>query len=310
MSINRQSSTTGVTVLSFAKINLGLKIIGRRADGFHEVRTVYQTIDLSDRLSFRRRRDDRVVLQCHDPCLPLSTDNLVVRAAELWMEKSKIRRGVTVTLEKRIPTGAGLGGGSGNAATTLMALERLWGPKLSEAALFDLAATLGSDVPFFLLGGRVLGAGRGEELFPLPDLKPLTLLLASPGLLISTREAYQKASLRLTKRRLANNIARFRAEVFEKESAFALFENDFESALFPEYPELRRLKRALLAAGAQRAQMTGSGSTVFGVFPSVPTARRAEKELQSSQSTSTLLTFVVRSIPRSQYKKRVFAAGE
>lgn len=214
-------------------------------------------------------------------------------------------------LEKRIPVGAGLGGGSSNAAITLLALCRLFRLELHPARLLEIASSLGSDVPFFLLGGRVLGIGRGNELFPLPDVKAAAILLAVPkDLRIGTQDAYQRASLWLTNSRQANNMARFGSAVFEKVSALELFANDFESVLFPEYPELQHLKAALLAVGARSAQMTGSGSAVFGLFPSISDARRAEKELRSRLSASSLLTFVVRSIPRSQYLKRIFAASE
>lgn len=309
MSTDRRSPVRLLAARSFAKINLGLKLIGPRADGFHELRTVFQTIDLCDRLVFTPRRDRRVVLESSDARLPRGEENLVTRAARHLFSKAHVRAGVTISLEKHIPVGAGLGGGSSNAAVTLLALNRLFRFKLSPEDLLAVAADLGSDVPFFLTGGRALGLGRGEEIIPLPDATPATLLLAVPALSISTREAYQKASLWLTKGRRANNMARFPLVVFEKESALELFENDFESVLFHEYPVLRRLKRKLLAVGARQAQMTGSGSAVFGFFSSGSRAQQAETKLQSYHSTSTLSTFVVHSIPRSQYLKKVFAAS-
>lgn len=310
MSTSRRSHPKTLTARSFAKINLGLKLIGRRADGFHELRTIFQSVDLSDRLTFTARRDDRLVLTCSEERLPTDSRNLVVRAAELLFAAAGVRRGVNISLDKQIPIGAGLGGGSANAATTLLALNRLFHLKADASRLQGIATELGADVPFFLLGGRALGLGRGDELLRLPDPQPTVLLLACPPLSISTREAYRKASLWLTKKRSPNNITRFRLEVFEKESAFELFENDFESVLFSDYPELQRLKSTLLGAGARGAQMTGSGAAVFGFFASLSDARRAERELQSYQSTSTLLTYVVRSIPRSQYLKKIFAAPE
>ncbi|MFI5173364.1 MAG: 4-(cytidine 5'-diphospho)-2-C-methyl-D-erythritol kinase [Terriglobia bacterium] len=299
-----------LTVRSFAKVNLGLKIVGRRTDGFHELRTVFQSVDLCDRLTFTARRDSRILLKCPEIPLPLGEDNLVVAAARLLSTAAGLRRGVNILLEKGIPVGSGLGGGSSNAATTLLALNRFFKLELNPNQMLQIASALGSDVPFFLLGGRALGVGRGDELFPLSDVKATTLLLAHPtGVCISTPDAYGRASLWLTNRRPANNMARFGSEVFEKVSALGLFENDFENVLFPEYPELRHLKTALLAVGAQGAQMTGSGSAVFGIFPSISDARRAERELQSLLSASSLSTFVVRSIPRSQYLKRIFAAS-
>ena len=268
-------------------------------------------MDLSDRLTFTPRRDSKIDLKCPDVHLPLTADNLVVAAADLLFATAGARRGVDILLEKRIPVGAGLGGGSSNAAVTLLALCRLFRLELSPAQLQEIASSLGSDVPFFLLGGRALGIGRGNELIPLPDAKGTAMLLVIPkDLRIRTQEAYERASLWLTNSRQANNMARFGSAVFEKVSALELFENDFENVLFPEYPELRHLKTALLGVGARSAQMTGSGSAVFGLFPSISDARRAEEELRSRLSASSLLTFVVRSIPRSQYLKRIFAASE
>ncbi len=309
MSPNRRLLTRPLTVYSFAKINLGLKIIGRRADGFHELRTVFQTIDLCDRLRFTPRRDGRLHLTCADPQLPVNRANLVLRAARLLRSETGSAQGFDIHLEKKIPVGAGLGGGSSNAAATLLAIHRMARLRLTTAQLLALAAKLGADVPFFLIGGRALGIGRGDELIPLRDARPTPLLVACPNLSISTREAYQEASLWLTNKRRPNNMTRFLSEVFEKESALELFENDFESVLFPEYAKLRRLKATLLAAGARAALMTGSGSALFGVFSSPAAARRAEVQLQSSHSTSRLSTFVAHSLPRSQYWKRIFAAS-
>lgn len=312
MSLSKRSPTPSLSARSFAKVNLGLKLIARRADGFHELRTVLQTVDLWDTLRYIPRRDRRIVLKCNDPYLPLSSENLIVRAAKLWLEAAQVREGITVCLEKRIPVGAGLGGGSSNAATTLLALERLFVQKLPSGRLHELAGELGSDVPFFLSGGQALGMGRGDVLVLLPDLKRSPLVLVCPHFSIATRDAYRKASLWLTKKYKTHNMARFRLKVFEKTSALGLFENDFESVLFPDYPELGRLKSRLVAAGAEHAQMTGSGSAVFGVFRTWSDARQAEKKLQShpSPSSPALTTFVVRSVLRSQYLKRMFAALE
>jgi 4-diphosphocytidyl-2-C-methyl-D-erythritol kinase len=305
------SPSRSLTIRSFAKVNLGLKLAGRRADGFHELRTVFQSVDLSDRLTFTPRRDSSILLKCSEFHLPLRADNLIVAAAELLFAAAGLRRGVDILLEKRIPVGAGLGGGSSNAAITLVALHRLFRLEVSADQLLEIAFSIGSDVPFFLLGGRALGIGRGNELLPLPDVRATAMLLATPkDLRIPTPYAYERASLWLTNSRQTNNMARFGSAVFENVGALELFDNDFESVLFPEYPELQNLKTALLAVGARSAQMTGSGSTVFGLFPSIPDARRAEKELRSRLSAPALLTFVVRSIPRSQYLKRIFAASE
>ncbi len=309
MSTNRALRVRSLAARSFAKVNLGLKLIGRRADGFHELRTIFQTIDLCDHLTFEPRSDSRVVLDSACPGLPSGDDNLIVRAAHQVLRVGRARSGVTIHLDKQIPMGSGLGGGSSNAAVTLLALNRMFRLSLERGDLMRLASSLGADVSFFLVGGRAFGIGRGDELFPLPDNPPANLLVVCPPLVISTREAYQKASLWLTKNRPLNNMARFRLLVFEKERAFELFENDFESVLYPEYPRLRRLKQALLDSGARHAMMTGSGAAVFGVFADRAQAHQAEKKLRLSRTTSGFSAFVVRTLPRSQYLKRIFAVS-
>lgn len=310
MSTSRRSVASSVLACSFAKVNLGLKIVGRRSDGYHDIQTVFQTIDLHDRLTLTALRAPRIEFTCDDARLTPTAENLVVLAAQRFRKAAAIRGGLAIHLEKRIPVGAGLGGGSSNAAATLLALECLFGRNLGVLQRVRLAKKLGADVPFFLRGGRALGFGRGDEIVSLSDTRARALLLACPALQISTADAYRWASLRLTKLRRANNMARFRLRFFEKESAFTLFENDFERVLFARYPWLRRLKRQLLAAGAEEAQMTGSGSAVFGVFASLEAARSAEARLRSSPSWPALQTFVVRSLPRSHYAKRILTAFE
>ncbi|MDD5542515.1 MAG: 4-(cytidine 5'-diphospho)-2-C-methyl-D-erythritol kinase [Acidobacteriia bacterium] len=310
MSTSRRPLESSVLACSFAKVNLGLKIVGRRRDGYHDIQTLFQTVTLHDRLRFARLRTGKIDFTCNDPRVPRNSENLIVRAAQLFRKETGLRAGVAIHLEKRIPLGAGLGGGSSNAAVTLLALERLFGRRMGDLRRLRLARSLGADVPFFLCGGRALGFGRGDEVVSLPDGRLATLLLACPDLPISTAHAYRWASLGLTKVRRANNMARFRLRFFEKESVFTLFENDFERVLFARYPLLRRLKRRLLSAGATEAQMTGSGSAVFGVFSSVQAARSAEARLRSSPSLPALQTFVVRSLPRSHYAKRILTAFE
>ncbi|HVF45648.1 MAG TPA: 4-(cytidine 5'-diphospho)-2-C-methyl-D-erythritol kinase, partial [Pyrinomonadaceae bacterium] len=165
---------------AFAKINLGLKVLGRRADGYHEIRTVFQTISLHDRLTFETTADGRLELACTDPSIPADETNLVMRAAAALRERYGAGRGARVTLEKRVPAGGGLGGGSSDAAATLIALSHLWDLKADAGGLSELGARLGADVPFFLTGGTALGTGTGTRVVPLEDAPERHLVVVTP----------------------------------------------------------------------------------------------------------------------------------
>jgi 4-diphosphocytidyl-2-C-methyl-D-erythritol kinase len=230
-----------VKVETYAKINWSLRITGRRADGFHDLETVFQTISLHDTLTFTP--SDRLSLTCSDPTIPTDETNLVMRAA----------RGAryAIHLEKRIPAGGGLGGGSSNAAATLIALGR---PDP------QLALSLGSDVPFFLIGGTAYATGRGEVLTPLPPMTGIPLLLVLPEERVMTKDAFAR-------------ITRYSAPLgIDAYRDFANFTNDFEVPVFAMLPRLRSFKERLLDAGAVWAGMSGSGSTIVGAFKN-PAAR-------------------------------------
>jgi 4-diphosphocytidyl-2-C-methyl-D-erythritol kinase len=230
-------------VPSYAKINWSLRIVRKREDGYHDIDTVFQTISLADTLTFERA--DRFALTCSDRTIPVDDRNLVAKAARaLGADR------VAIHIEKRIPAGGGLGGGSSNAAVTLMTLSKMFS---IDAPLDQLALKLGSDVPFFLIGGRAHGTGRGEILTPLPDIDPVPLLLVMPRERVSTREAFQ-----LVWRPLPSAVA--------VPLGAAAPTNDFEEPIFARYPRLREYKQRLLQAGATFAAMSGSGSTIFGVF--------------------------------------------
>jgi 4-diphosphocytidyl-2-C-methyl-D-erythritol kinase len=264
-------------VPSFAKINLSLKVLGKRSDGFHELRTVFQSITLADRLEidYEPGRGSSVELESSID-IP---DNLVTRAARALMDASSIRGSVRFRLHKRIPMGAGLGGGSSNAAAVLLALPALARKPVPLPELNAIAATLGSDVPFFLYGGAALGLGRGEQLYPLPDSGPRHALLVTSGIHVSTPAAFAalaRAPLtELTPTAQANKMNRFQSVAWGMACAStsgcgweAFCENDFEAAVFPKFPLLKSLHRKLNRSGASPARMTGSGSALFGVFPS------------------------------------------
>ncbi len=275
-----------------AKINLGLEVLGKRPDGYHELRTVFQTIALYDELKLevsRKRSGGRVVeMVCNLPELAGSS-NLAARAAEALVEEMGVQRRVRLMLEKRIPPGSGLGGGSSNAAAVLRELPRLLAKRLHPARRLALAAKLGADVPFFLVGGLAIGLGRGDEIYLLPDLPPRPVVLVHPGLHISTADAYRRldqvrvgAQARgrrtLTTAASGHNILSFSASVQSRR--WNRLKNDFEPVVFSAYPELARLREVLARAGASPALLSGSGSAMFGMFDSQAAARRAASQVR------------------------------
>jgi 4-diphosphocytidyl-2-C-methyl-D-erythritol kinase len=288
---------------AFAKVNLGLKLLAKRADGYHEIRTIYQTIALHDRLEISLdKAGEGIRLECDNLEMPAGRENLVYRACELWRRATGFRGGVRVRLEKNIPAGSGLGGASSDAAAALEGLERLAGERLPERLLFHLAAQLGSDVPLFLLGGRVLGCRRGEEVYPLSDLSPRKCLVVFPGFSISTTEAYGEAGLLLTRRGKDRSMKSVGAWPQFSLLHWGPAENDFERVVFARWPELARVKRLLIRAGAEIASLTGSGSALFAVFPSAPQLLRASKLIPRGW-----LKFTTRTLSRAEYWRLRFA---
>jgi 4-diphosphocytidyl-2-C-methyl-D-erythritol kinase len=288
-----------IRLRAFAKINLGLRLLAKRPDGFHEIRTIYQTIALHDRLELSLgKAKEEIRIECDNPEIPSGDENLVYRACELWRRATGFRGGVRARLEKMIPAGSGLGGASSDAAATLEGLERLTGEKLPPRLRFSLAAQLGSDVPLFLLGGRVLGCGRGEEVYPLPDLSPRKCLVVFPGFSISTAEAYREAGLRLTSKGKVRSINDVGAWPQFPLLNWGPAENDFERVVFARWPELARLKRHLIRAGAEIASLTGSGSAVYSVFESTGQLLHAFKLIPKGW-----LKFRSRTLSRADYRR-------
>lgn len=252
------------TLPALAKINLDLRVIGKREDGYHELRTIFQTISLADSIDLSFQAARRTSITLDDPlAIP---DNLVERAARLALRAMRMAGRVGIRLKKRIPMGAGLGGGSSDAAAILLALPVLAGREIALPRLIDLAGQLGSDVPFFLFGGRAAAIGRGTELFPLPDLPAQFGVLAAPGVHVSTAEAYRALGARLTNALHPNKIVSFQSQLWGQGSA-GTGVNDFEAVAFEAHPQLKAIKTKLMKAGASPALMTGSGSAVFGLFP-------------------------------------------
>lgn len=287
---------------SFAKINTGLKILRKRSDGYHEIRTIYQTIGLHDRLGISLSPAGKgIAVDCDNPVIPGGKGNLVYRACEAWAQACGWRGGIQVEIGKKIPLGSGLGGASTNAAATLLGLERLTGNRLDFPTLHKLAAALGSDVPLFLLGGRVLGCGRGEEIYPLSDLPPRACLVIFPGFSVSTADAYREAGLRLTEQAGTAYIGNFGAWPQFPLMSWGPAENDFEQVVFARWPELARLKRRLIRAGAEVASLTGSGSAVYALFPSSREMARALKLIPKGW-----FAFPTRTLVREEYHRELF----
>ena len=245
-------------VLSYAKINWSLRITGKRADGFHDLETLFQQITLHDVLTIERA--NRLSLTCDAPDIPTGDTNLIVQAA-----RSLGAPPVAIALEKRIPAGGGLGGGSSNAAATLVALDAMFEMRTPPERIRELALQLGSDVPFFLVGGTAYATGRGEVLTPVASVAPVPLLLVLPDVRVSTAEAF--AGVRTYSKPLG--VGAYRRMIADEILANAvLLTNDFEPAIFARHPELARHKQQLLDLGAAWAGMTGSGSTIVGAFRS------------------------------------------
>jgi 4-diphosphocytidyl-2-C-methyl-D-erythritol kinase len=275
-----------ITLPAFAKINLGLRVLGRRADGYHEIRTVFQTVTLHDGLTFETTRDGRLELTCTDPTIPTDESNLVLRAASALRERYEVSLGACVRLEKTVPAGGGLGGGSSDAAATLLALAHLWDLKADVRELSELGARLGADVPFFLAGGTALGTGTGTEIAPLEDAPKLQLVVVTPAVRVSTAEAYKALGApALTKAEALVNLSVSRTEADFPDSLCDVMSNDFEAVVVRLHPEIGRVREALRAAGATRASLSGSGSSVYGVFESELEAGRAAGALGGAEGS-------------------------
>jgi 4-diphosphocytidyl-2-C-methyl-D-erythritol kinase len=292
-------------VVALAKINLDLRVLGKRPDGYHELRTIFQTISLADTLEVGFLPGRRTEVALLDP--QKIPENLALKAAEAAIEAMGARGRVLIYLRKRIPMGAGLGGGSSDAAAVLLALNALTGRPLPLNRLCELGASLGSDVPFFLLGGAAVGIGRGTELFPLPDSPSQFGLLAVPDVAVSTAGAYAALSPRLTTKSQENKIVSFQSLVWDRGVSNSGC-NDFEAVVFERHRRLARLKRRLLDAGASTALMTGSGSAIFGLFPTEAARRSALEQLSGTKSGERYFRFSL--VNRSRYRLRWWRALE
>src|SRR5579863_4199550 len=291
-----------VRIPAFAKINLRLEVLGKRSDGFHELRTIFQTISLKDELRLKATRKPGIELRVTgNPSLSDEPQkkNLVYRAVDAIRHELKIKNGVAIELRKAIPAGRGLGGGSSDAAAALLGYLRLVKKQLPRERLLALAATLGADVPFFLEGGRALGISKGDEIYPLPDVPKRHLLVVSPeSIHVSTPDAYRWLNAsQLTNSPANPKLYGFCALAWSLQGGPLL--NDFEEVVFQQFPRLAKIKRDLLQNGASEALLAGSGSAVFGVFPSPAKARRAAVGFPLDQ------TFVCETISRDSYRRLI-----
>lgn len=311
-----------ITVRSSAKINLGLRIGPRRPDGFHGLRTMYTTIDLHDRLTLNVEPSGQgIAIHCSDPKVPCDPTNTCYKAAELVLKALNRTAAVAITIEKALPVQGGLGAASGNAVATIFALEKALNQQLAARERAQIAAQIGSDLNLFLYGGLTLGTGRGEEVWPLPDLPSIPLVVVTPEVGVSTPAAF-KAWDALTQDQGSATMNEFNHRVYEwlstasgvpalgGDRAETLLldlvrtgiSNDFERVVFPEIPALRQVKSALEREGAVYASLSGSGSTLYGLFRSAAEASQAAERLNAAG----MRAIATRTLPREQYWREMF----
>jgi 4-diphosphocytidyl-2-C-methyl-D-erythritol kinase len=268
---------------AYAKLNLGLEVLGTRQDGYHELRTIFQTITLHDDVVLSPRPRE-VTLVCDHPDVPVGEGNLALRAALDLRTYAKLERGVEVALVKRIPVAGGLGGGSSDAAAVLMGLDRLWRLGLGADGLQPLARRLGADVPFFLIGGTALGLARGDEVFPLHRQVKAEVVVVDPERPLSTAEVFKRLDASLTPRENTHRIFRFvSSDLAGQGTAFPILSNDLERPALEEAPDLAArvdlIRGILVREGALMASLSGSGASYFGLFDDPRRARRAQARL-------------------------------
>ena len=295
-------SRVSLTLPSFAKVNLHLRVLGKRGDGYHDIFTIFQTISLHDTVSFDLA--DELSLECDDPDVPTDGSNLILRAGERLRDSFGISRGARIRLKKRIPMGGGLGGGSSNALVALVGLSRLWEIDAEQHKLKLIGAELGSDVPFFFEGGTAAGMGRGTEIEPLPDFLAEYMLIVTPSIHVSTTSAYAGLRAESLTNEESNRILRVcRSEAKSVDFLRSAATNDFEATVFAEHPEVRRVRQSLIELGASRAMMSGSGASVFAIFDKDETRRAALKALDDEVNWRK---FAVAAVSRDQYRTRMF----
>jgi 4-diphosphocytidyl-2-C-methyl-D-erythritol kinase len=301
-------SDSTLTLPAFAKINWSLRVLGKRGDGYHEIDTVFRTISLHDTISITPTEEHDIALSCDDRSLPADERNLVWRAALALRVRCSIQRGARIRLEKRIPVHAGLGGGSADAAATLLGLACLWNATITESELLELAAGLGADVPVFFYGGTARGTGTGTDIAPLPDAADKFLLVVKPNANISTSKAYEALNAAaLTTSDAKTILSSSQRSSFPDSFSSAALLNDFAAVVVLLEPEIERARVALMKADASAALLAGSGAAVFGVFDNKDAQERA---IQKIELETGWRVFPCSTVGRNHYRSAMGAAGE
>ena len=275
-------SNNDISLKALAKINLGLDVVRRREDGYHEVRMIMQTIQLYDRLDIKRTQEPGIQIQTNLSFLPVNENNLIYKAAKLLMDEFSITDGVSVKLDKRIPVAAGMAGGSTDAAAMLIGVNRLFSLGLTKRQLMERGVQIGADVPYCIMRGTALAEGIGEALSPLPPMVKCPVLIAKPSISVSTKFVYQ--NLKLDDTTIHPALDRLIDDIKAKNlhDIAAHMGNVLETVTIPNYPVIDEIKKHMLSNGAVGAMMSGSGPTVFGLFDDEDTAKKAYKAMRSS----------------------------
>ena len=275
-------SNNDISLKALAKINLGLDVVRRREDGYHEVRMIMQTIHLYDRLDIKRTKESGIQIQTNLSFLPVNENNLIYKAAKLLMDEFSITDGVSVKLDKRIPVAAGMAGGSTDAAAMLFGMNRLFSLGLTKRQLMERGVQIGADVPYCIMRGTALAEGIGEELSPLAPMVKCPVLIAKPSISVSTKFVYQ--NLKLDDTTIHPDIDLLIEDIKAKNlhDIAAHMGNVLETVTIPNYPVIDEIKKHMLSNGAVGAMMSGSGPTVFGLFDDEATAKKAYKAMRSS----------------------------
>lgn len=279
-------------ILAPAKVNLFLRVVGVREDGYHLVDSLMAPVNLYDEVYITRprQRREKLTVTCDHPQVPQGRTNIAYRAASLLLREKGLHGPVQIHIRKRIPVGAGLGGGSSDAAATLLGLSRLFYPGCDQGYLLSLAAKLGADVPFFIFGRPARAVGIGEQVIPISSLPRLWMVILYPGFPISTRWAYERFPMKLTKS-IENTSMSFSLK--DPKTLACLLVNDLEQVALRRYPRIAFLKERLIQEGAVGALMSGSGSSVFGIFT---TERRTRKAFDRLRREKGVRTYLVRSL--------------
>lgn len=271
-----------ISLKALAKINLGLDVVRRREDGYHEVRMIMQTIHLYDRLKITKMKTPGIEIHSNLPFLPVNENNLVYKAGKLLMDEFGIREGVRVDLLKRIPVAAGMAGGSSDAAAMLYGMNQLFGLKLSRQALMERGVTIGADVPYCLMRGTALAEGIGEKLKQLPPMVKCPVLIAKPQISVSTKFVYQ--NLKLDEHTVHPDIDRLIQDIRNKDLQAVARDmgNVLETVTIPNYPVIAQIKEQMMHSGAVNSMMSGSGPTVFGLFENEKQAKKAYDDMKQT----------------------------